>query len=50
MGMKTRPSIAAALADARRYVGPQPNILALPLTFRTAGVHLMMADEPLPGV
>ncbi len=50
MGMKTRPTFAAALQDARRYVGSDPKILALPLTFRTAGVHLMMADEPLPGV
>jgi lactate racemase len=50
MGMKTRPTFAAALHDAQRYTGPDPKILALPLTFRTAGVHLMMADDSLPGV
>lgn len=42
MGMKTRATFAEALADARRYTGPEPNILALPRTFKTAGVHLMM--------
>ena len=26
--------------DAKRYTGPNPRILALPRTFRTAGVHL----------
>jgi hypothetical protein len=50
MGMKTRPTFTAALEDAKRYTGPDPKILALPLTFRTAGVHLMMAGDPLPGV
>ena len=50
MGMKTRPTFAVALEDAKRYTGPEPKILALPLTFRTAGVHLMMVGDPLPGV
>jgi hypothetical protein len=43
MGMKTRATFEEALQDARRkYVGDNPNILALPRTFKTAGVHLMM--------
>ncbi len=42
MGMKTRATFADALKDAERYVGQQPNILALPRTFKTAAVHLMM--------
>ena len=50
MGMKTRATFAEALQDARRYVGPEPKILALPRTFKVAGVHLMMQDEPVPGV
>ena len=45
MGMKTRATFAEALEDAQKYVGPNPRILALPKTFRTAGVHLMMKDE-----
>jgi hypothetical protein len=45
MGMKTRATFAEALKDAAKYVGPTPNILALPKTFRTAGVHLMMKDD-----
>ncbi|GAA0181789.1 lactate racemase domain-containing protein [Clostridium sediminicola] len=45
MGMKTRATFEDALKDARKYVGDNPNILALPRTFRTAGVHLMMRDE-----
>jgi lactate racemase len=46
MGMKTRATFEEALADAQqKYVGPSPNILALPRTFRTAAVHLMMKDE-----
>jgi hypothetical protein len=45
MGMKTRATFEEALEDARRkYVGDNPNILALPRTFKTAGVHLMMKD------
>lgn len=44
MGMKTRSSFEEALEDSRKYVGPNPNILALPKTFKTAGVHLMMKD------
>jgi hypothetical protein len=44
MGMKTTATIEEALKDAKRYVGPNPNILALPRTFKTAGVHLMMKE------
>ena len=45
MGFKTRATIEEALADAmRKYTGGQPNILALPLTFKTASVHLCMKD------
>ncbi len=48
MGAKTRATFAEALEDARqKYVGPTPDILALPRTFKTAGVHLMMkGDRP----
>lgn len=57
MGMKPVATFADALRDARKYTGNgsagsgergydggsrEPNILALPRTFRTAGVHLMM--------
>ncbi len=45
MGMKTRATFAEALKDAGRYSGANPRILALPRTFKTAGVHLMMADS-----
>jgi len=45
MGMKTRATFAAALKDAEKYVGPDPKILALPRCFKTAAVHLTMADE-----
>lgn len=44
MGMKTAPDFETALKDAEKYVGKTPNILALPRTFRTAGVHLMMKE------
>jgi lactate racemase len=50
MGMKTRATFAEALKDARRYTGPEPKILALPRCFKTAAVHLMMADDPVPEV
>ena len=42
MGMKTRATFEEALKDAGKYTGDNPAILALPKTFRTAGVHLMM--------
>ena len=50
MGLKTRATFEEALADAKRkYVGENPNILALPRTFKTGAVHLCMADEPYRG-
>ena len=45
MGLKTRATFEEALEDARKkYVGANPNILALPKTFTTAAVHLCMKD------
>lgn len=44
MGMKTRATFEEALKDAQKYVGTAPKILALPRTFRTAGVHLMIKE------
>ncbi|MBQ6678982.1 MAG: DUF2088 domain-containing protein [Lachnospiraceae bacterium] len=45
MGLKTRATIEEAIEDAKRkYVGPEPNILALPKTFTTAAVHLCMKN------
>jgi lactate racemase len=46
-GMEMTPvrTFQEAFADARRYVGAEPRILALPRTFRTAGVHLMMKGD-----
>ncbi len=46
MGLKTRATFEEALKDAeQKIVGDHPNILALPQTFTTMSVHLMMADE-----
>ena len=46
MGMKTRATFGEALADARqKYIGENPRILALPRTFKTAAVHLMMRGQ-----
>ena len=50
MEMKPRKTFADALKDAERYVGKTPKILALPRTFKTAGVHLLMADDEIPNV
>lgn len=46
MGMKTCATFTDALADAARYTGPNPHILALPKCFRTPAVHLLMAENP----
>jgi hypothetical protein len=46
MGMKTRSTFEEALMDAEKYVGKNPNILALPKTFKLAAVHLGMKIEP----
>jgi hypothetical protein len=48
MEMKPRATFNEALKDAQRYIGGSPRILALPRTFRTAAVHLLMADDPIP--
>ncbi len=43
MGLKTRATFEEALEDAKKkFVGENPNILALPLTFKTTAVHLCM--------
>ena len=44
--MKTRATIEEALEDAKKkYVGDSPNILALPMTFRKAAIHLCMKNS-----
>lgn len=47
MGMKTQATFESALKDARKYVGDNPNILALPQTFKMPAVHLGMKGETL---
>lgn len=48
MGLNTRETFEEALGDAKKkYVGCEPNILALPQTFTTAAVHLCMKDPAL---
>lgn len=50
MGLKTRATFEDALADAqRKYLPDNPNILALPLTFKTGAVHLAMKHEVYDG-
>lgn len=50
IGLKTRATFEEALEDAKKkYVGNNPNILALPKTFKTAAVHLCMKDDPSIG-
>ena len=45
MGLKTRATFEEALEDAKKkYVGENPNILALPMTFKKASVHLCMKN------
>lgn len=45
MGLKTRATFEEALEDAKRkFVGENPNILALPLTFKRSAVHLCMKN------
>ena len=48
MGMKTRATFEEALKDAEKYVGKNPRILALPKTFKTTSVHLMMKGDSIP--
>ena len=46
MGLKTRATFEEALTDAqRKYVGPNPNILALPRAFKTSAAHLCMKEK-----
>ena len=50
MGLKTRATFEEALADAmKKYVGPHPNILALPQTFRLSAVHLCLKNQLYDG-
>ncbi len=43
IGLKTRATFEEAIEDAiKKFTGPNPNILALPKTFKTAAVHLCM--------
>jgi len=42
MGVTTRSTFEEALQDAKRYVGDQPNILALPKSFKLSEVHQTM--------
>ena len=45
MGLKTRATFEEALEDAmKKYLPENPNILALPLTFKTTSVHLCMKN------
>ena len=45
MGLKTRATFEEALEDAKKkFVGQEPNILALPMTFKKAALHLCMKD------
>lgn len=45
MGLKTRATIEEALEDAKKkFVGPNPSILALPHAFQLNPMHLMMKD------
>lgn len=48
MGMKTRRTFQEAIKDSQKYIGEQPHILALPRAFRTAAVHLLMENDPIP--
>ncbi len=46
MGLKTRATFEEALEDAmRKYVGPNPNILALPKAFKVSAVHLCRKED-----
>ena len=45
MGMKTRSTVMEAFEDAKKYVGVNPNVLVLPMTFKRPSVHLCMEDE-----
>ena len=41
MGLRTRATFEGALEDAKKkFVGPNPNILTMPQTFKIGAVHL----------
>lgn len=44
MGMKTRNTVMEAYEDCKKYVGPNPNVLVLPMTFKRPSVHLCMEE------
>ncbi|MEY8351907.1 lactate racemase domain-containing protein [Lachnospiraceae bacterium 54-53] len=51
MGLKTRETVEEALEDAKKkFVGPNPNILVLPRTFKLSAVHLAMKGESVEGM
>lgn len=51
MGLKTRASFEEALEDAKKkYVGKNPNILALPKTFKLNAVHLCMKNDKISNI
>lgn len=46
MGLKTRATFEEALEDAKKkFVGENPNILALPMAFKLGAVHLAMKSD-----
>ena len=50
MGLKTRATFEEALEDAKKkFVGKNPNILALPKALKVGAVHLCMKDEGYDG-
>ena len=50
MGLKTRATFEEALEDAqKKFVGSNPNILALPKTYKIGAVHLCMKQEGYDG-
>ena len=45
-----KASVQEALEDAmKKFVGPNPRILALPKAFKCSSVHLMLKDEVYEG-
>ena len=46
-----KTTVSIGLADAmKKYVGPNPKILALPQAFKLSAVHLCMKDDDLSNV
>ena len=48
LGMRTRATVAEALEDARKIVGPDPKVLALPKAFTRPAVHLHLEEPGRP--